>query len=176
VVFDVTSGASELLTERAWCLGDAPVDVVFRAQTASGTIERIYRFRGDRYDFETSVRANEAVLPGVNEVSWSFGPGIGPTEANVQDDQTAFKASTLLGEELHREGPGAFGRQHVKNYSGTLNGQDVLLSRRHLSGRADARRHRHDWRQVDRPHHRDGDGAVNRWQPGHAGDARVRTV
>jgi YidC/Oxa1 family membrane protein insertase len=126
VVFDVMSGSSELSDgARVVVAGDTPVDVTFRAQTAAGIIERSYRFRGDRYDFEAALRASEAVLPGMHEASWSFGPGIGPTEANVQDDQSSFKASSLLGEELHRDGPGSFGRDHVKRYSGTLNWASV---------------------------------------------------
>jgi YidC/Oxa1 family membrane protein insertase len=126
VVFDVMSGSSELSDgARVVVAGDTPVDVTFRAQTAAGIIERSYRFRGDRYDFEATLRASEAVLPGMHEASWSFGPGIGPTEANVQDDQSSFKASSLLGEELHRDGPGSFGRDHVKRYSGTLNWASV---------------------------------------------------
>jgi len=122
VVFDVMSSSGAELSDGARVVlsGETPVDVVFRAQTAAGIIERTYRFRGDRYGFETSVRASEAVVPGLHEVSLSLGPGIGPTEANVQDDQTSFKGSALLGEELHREGPGAFGREHVKRYSGML--------------------------------------------------------
>jgi YidC/Oxa1 family membrane protein insertase len=120
--FDVVGGSGELPDgARVVVSGEKPVELVFRSQTASGIIERIYRFRGDRYDFETSIRASDAVLPGVQQVSWSLGPGIGPTEENVQDDQTSFKASVLLGEEFHRERPGAFGRQHVKPYSGMLN-------------------------------------------------------
>jgi YidC/Oxa1 family membrane protein insertase len=122
VVFDVSAEGGELSDgARVVLSGDKPVDVVFRAQTAAGTIERSYRFHGDRYDFETGIRASEAVLAGAQNVAWSFGPGIGPTEANVPDDQSSFKASALLGEEFHREGPGAFGREHVKHYSGTLN-------------------------------------------------------
>jgi YidC/Oxa1 family membrane protein insertase len=122
ISFDVSSGQGDLDDgARIVLSGNSSAEVVFRAQTASGTIERIYRFRGDRYEFDTSIRASEAVLPGVHEVSWTLGPGIGPTEANVQDDQTSFKASVLLGEEFHREGPGAFGREHVKRYSGMLN-------------------------------------------------------
>jgi YidC/Oxa1 family membrane protein insertase len=121
MVFDVMSGGTELGDgARVVLSGEQPAEIVFRAQTEAGIIDRIYRFRGDRYEFETSVRASDATLPGLHEVSWTFGPGIGPTEANVQDDQQAFKASALLGEEFHRERPAAFGREHVKTYSGTL--------------------------------------------------------
>jgi branched-subunit amino acid aminotransferase/4-amino-4-deoxychorismate lyase len=93
---------------------------VFSAQTASGIIERVYRFHADRYDFEASVRASDAVLAGAQNVAWSFGPGIGPTEASVTDDQMAFKANALLGQEFHRKRPAAFGHDHVEKYSGTL--------------------------------------------------------
>ncbi len=122
IMFDVVSGAGELPdAARIVLSGESTADVVFRAQTASGIIERTYRFRGDRYDFETSIRASDAVLSGVTEVSWSLGPGIGPTEPNVQDDQTSFKSSVLLGEEFHREKPGAFGHEGTKHLSGMLN-------------------------------------------------------
>jgi YidC/Oxa1 family membrane protein insertase len=66
------------------------------------------------------VRASDAVLAGAQNVAWSFGPGIGPTEASVADDQMAFKANALLGQEFHRKRPAAFSRDRVEKYSGTL--------------------------------------------------------
>jgi len=122
VSFDVTSGTSTLSDgARVEIAGDQTAEVVFRAQTASGIIERTYHFRGDRYDFEASVRASDSVYAGAQNVAWSFGPGIGPTEASIPDDQSAFKASALLGEEFHRKRPAAFGKEKVEKYSGTLN-------------------------------------------------------
>jgi len=51
IAFDVVSGTGELPdAARIVLSGDATADVVFRAQTASGIIERIYRFRADRYE------------------------------------------------------------------------------------------------------------------------------
>jgi YidC/Oxa1 family membrane protein insertase len=100
--------------------GDS-VDVVFRAASASGTIERAYRFFGDRYDFRTVLRASEALVPGAQSIEWSFGPGLTSTESNVRDDQSKFRASVFLGQELHRKRPGDFGRSHVQSFSGTLN-------------------------------------------------------
>ncbi len=119
--FDVTSGGAALEDgARVELAGTNDAEIVFRAQTASGIIERTYRFHADRYDFEASVRASEAVLAGAQNVAWSFGPGIGPTEVNVSDDQVSFKAGALLGEEFHRKNPGAFGKDHVEKFSGTL--------------------------------------------------------
>jgi YidC/Oxa1 family membrane protein insertase len=60
------------------------------------------------------------VLAGAQNVAWSFGPGIGPTEASHPDDWMAFKANVLLGEEFHRKRPAAFGRQQVEKLSGQL--------------------------------------------------------
>jgi len=119
--FDVTSGGAALEDgARVVLAGTNDAEIVFRAQTASGIIERTYRFHADRYDFEASVRASDAVLAGAQNVAWSFGPGIGPTEASVADDQISFKAGALLGEEFHRKRPAAFGKDHVEKFSGTL--------------------------------------------------------
>jgi YidC/Oxa1 family membrane protein insertase len=121
VGFDVTSGGAQLEDGAHVVLaGTQTADVVFRAQTASGIIERTYHFRADQYEFDASVRASDAVLAGAQNVAWTFGPGIGPTEASIQDDQMAFKASSLLGQEFHHKRPAAFGRQQVEKYSGTL--------------------------------------------------------
>jgi YidC/Oxa1 family membrane protein insertase len=97
------------------------VDVVFRAAGAGGVLERTYRFYGDRYDFRAVLRVSDALIPGAQSVSWSFGPGLTSTEANVRDDQSKFRASVLLGEEFHRKQPGDFGRSNVERFSGTLN-------------------------------------------------------
>ncbi|MCI0451289.1 MAG: membrane protein insertase YidC [Candidatus Latescibacteria bacterium] len=97
------------------------VDVVFRAAGAGGTIERAYRFYGDRYDFRTLLRASETLVPGAETVEWSFGPGLTSTEENVRDDQSKFRASVLLGQEFHRKHPGDFARANVEEFSGTLN-------------------------------------------------------
>lgn len=122
ISFDVSSGNAQLTdSARVMLTGDKPVDIVFRAQTPTGVIERTYRFRGDHYDFDTSIRVADAVLPGAENVSLTFGPGIGPTEHNVTDDQMAFKGSVMLGEEFHRKRPTAFGRDKVEHYKGTLN-------------------------------------------------------
>ena len=119
--FDVIS-AGAILNDGARIIlsGTSTVDVVFRAQTASGIIERTYHFRADQYEFDASVRASEGVLAGAQNVAWTFGPGIGPTEASKPDDWMAFKANALLGEEFHRKRPAAFGHQQVEKYSGTL--------------------------------------------------------
>lgn len=122
LAFDVTDNGAPLDDgARVEIAGDKTAEVVFRAQTPSGIIERTYRFHGDRYDFEASVRASSAVFAGVQNVAWSFGPGIGPTEASIADDQAAFKGSALLGEEFHHRSPAAFGKDKVEKYSGTLN-------------------------------------------------------
>jgi YidC/Oxa1 family membrane protein insertase len=126
IVFEVTAGGGELADgARVVVSGDTPVQVLFRAQTAGGAIERSYRFYGDRYEFEAELRASDSILPGAQGVSWSFGPGLTATEANVPDDQSAFRASILLGEEHHRKQPGNFGREHIERFSGTLNWASV---------------------------------------------------
>ncbi|HKW14182.1 MAG TPA: membrane protein insertase YidC [Candidatus Krumholzibacteria bacterium] len=119
--FDISSAGANLQDgSRIIITGTSTADVVFRAQTASGIIERTYHFRADEYQFDATVRAGDAVLAGAQNVAWTFGPGIGPTEASVQDDYMAFKANALLGEEFHRKRPAAFGRQQVDKFSGTL--------------------------------------------------------
>ena len=124
--FDMYAAGGELSDgARVVVSGDSPVEVVFRAQTAGGVVERNYRFYGDRYDFETGIRAGEALLPGAQDITWSLGPGLTSTEANVPDDQTSFRASVLLGEEYHRKQPGDFGREHAERFSGTLNWASV---------------------------------------------------
>lgn len=100
--------------------GDS-IDVVFRAAGAGGTVERAYRFYGDRYDFRTVLRASEGLVPGAETVVWSLGPGLASTEENVRDDQSKFRASVLLGQEFHRKHPGDFARANVEKFSGTLN-------------------------------------------------------
>jgi YidC/Oxa1 family membrane protein insertase len=121
VSFDVSSGSVALEDgARVVISGDKTAEIVFRAQTASGIIERTYRFHADSYDLEATVRASDAVFTGAQDVAWTFGPGIGPTEASVADDQMAFKGSALLGQEFHRKRPAAFGRDRVEKYSGTL--------------------------------------------------------
>jgi YidC/Oxa1 family membrane protein insertase len=97
------------------------VDVVFRATSPGGTLERTYRFYGDRYDFRTSLRASEALVPGAQSVVWSLGPGLTSTEQNVKDDQTRFHGAVLLGEEFHRRQPSSFGRAPSEQFNGTLN-------------------------------------------------------
>lgn len=122
IVFDVTAGGGSTPDgARVVVAGAEPVDVVFRAQGAGGTVERTFRFFGDRYDFEAAVSVSEALVPGAVSVAWSFGPGLTATEANVKNDQDAFRATVLLGEEKHRRKPGDFGRSHVEEYSGTFN-------------------------------------------------------
>jgi len=96
-------------------------DLVFRAQTAEGhTIERVYRFYPDRYDFDATVRFARAAFPGVTGIAWGFGPGMTATEPNVGDDQMNFRASLLLGEEFHRLKANHFSKDTAENYSGTL--------------------------------------------------------
>jgi YidC/Oxa1 family membrane protein insertase len=122
VVFSVTAGGGALPDgARVVVSGSDPVDLVFRAEGTGGVVERTYRFFGDRYDFEARLSASEALLPGAENVGWSFGPGMASTEANVANDQSAFRATVLLGEEKHRRKPGDFGRSHVEDYSGTFN-------------------------------------------------------
>jgi YidC/Oxa1 family membrane protein insertase len=65
------------------------------------------------------------VLPGAQNVSWTFGPGLTSTEANVPDDQSAFRGSVLLGQEHHRKQPGNFGNAHIERFTGTLNSASV---------------------------------------------------
>ncbi|HEX5133656.1 MAG TPA: membrane protein insertase YidC [Candidatus Krumholzibacteria bacterium] len=122
VVFVATAGGGALPDgARVVVTGDKPVDLVFRADGPGGFVERTYRFFGDRYDFETQVRASEALVPGAETIGWSFGPGLQSTEANAANDYNAFRATALLGEETHRLKPGDFGKSHVENFSGTLN-------------------------------------------------------
>lgn len=122
IVFDVTAGGGSLPDgARVVVSGSEPVDVVFRAEGPGGTVERTFRFFGDRYDFETAVRVSETLIPGAANIAWSFGPGLNTTEANVKPDHDAFRATVLLGEEKHRRKPGDFGRSHVEDYSGTFN-------------------------------------------------------
>ncbi|HEU4365344.1 MAG TPA: membrane protein insertase YidC [Candidatus Krumholzibacteria bacterium] len=122
IVFDVTAGGGPLPDgARVVVAGSEPVDVVFRAEGPGGTVERTFRFFGDRYDFEAAVRVSEALAPGAVNVAWSFGPGLNATEANVKNDQDAFRATVLLGEEKHRRKPGDFSRSHSEEYNGTFN-------------------------------------------------------
>jgi YidC/Oxa1 family membrane protein insertase len=122
IVFEATAGKQTLSDGARVTIAEGDsVDVVFRAAGAGGTIERAYRFYGDRYDFRTVLRASEALVPGAETVVWSFGPGLTSTEKNVRDDQSKFRASVLLGQEFHRKHPGDFGRANVEKFSGTLN-------------------------------------------------------
>jgi YidC/Oxa1 family membrane protein insertase len=90
-----------------------------------GTVERTYTFRYGHYDFETSISFAASDFPDVHQVGWGTGPGMAATESNPQDDQQNFKASVLLGEELHRHRPKDFSNGDVKTYSGTLNWTSV---------------------------------------------------
>lgn len=122
VVFEATSGSQALSDgARVVVSENDSTDVVFRATGPGGTVERTYRFYGNRYDFRTVIRASEALVPGAETVMWSFGPGLTSTEENAKDDQSKFRSSVLLGEEFHRKHPGDFGRANVENFSGTLN-------------------------------------------------------
>jgi YidC/Oxa1 family membrane protein insertase len=56
----------------------------------------------------------------VTDVSWGFGPGLHSTEENTRDDIQNFKASVMLGDEIHRLKPGAFGDKNKEEFSGTL--------------------------------------------------------
>jgi YidC/Oxa1 family membrane protein insertase len=123
VMFEASAGGKTLADgARVEVSGDGPTELVFRAAGSGGaTVERTYRFFGDRYDFESRLRVSESLVPGASNVSWSFGPGLTSTEENVSTDEGSFRASVLLGEERHRRKPGDFGRSHVERYSGTLN-------------------------------------------------------
>ncbi|MDH4038097.1 MAG: membrane protein insertase YidC [Candidatus Krumholzibacteria bacterium] len=122
VVFGASAGGDVLPDgARVVVSGSEPVDLVFRAEGSGGVVERSYRFFGDRYDFETRLSMSEALAPEAENVGWSLGPGLASTEANVGNDQSAFRATVLLGEEKHRRKPGDFGRSHVEDYSGTFN-------------------------------------------------------
>jgi YidC/Oxa1 family membrane protein insertase len=122
IVFGASAGGGPLPDgARVVVSGNNPVDVVFRAEGVGGVVERTYRFFGDRYDFEASLSVSEALLPGAENIGWSFGPGLASTEANASNDHSAFRATVLLGEEKHRRKPGDFGRSHVEDYSGTFN-------------------------------------------------------
>lgn len=97
------------------------IDVVFRASAGTGFVERTYRFYGNRYDFTNMLRASEALIPGAEQVAWSFGPGLTNTEMNVKDDQSRFRSSVLLGEEFHRKTTGDFDGANQESFNGTLN-------------------------------------------------------
>ncbi len=101
--------------------GSDSTEIVFRAAGPHGTVERSYRFYGDRYDFQARIRVAQALVPGAQTISWAFGPGLASTEENKTSDFNAFRAAVLLGEERHRRRPNDFGRSHVEKYSGTLN-------------------------------------------------------
>jgi len=90
-----------------------------------GTIERIYTFRYGQYVFDALIAFSSGDFPGTHLVGWGTGPGMTSTETNVTDDQQNFKASVLLGEELHRHKPGDFGSGNARTYSGTLNWASV---------------------------------------------------
>ncbi|HEU4929956.1 MAG TPA: membrane protein insertase YidC, partial [Candidatus Krumholzibacteria bacterium] len=122
VVFTATAnGAPVADNGRVALAADDSIDVVFRATGSGGVLERSYRFYGNRYDFRSTLRASESLIPGADQVAWSFGPGLTATETNVRDDQSRFRSSVLLGEEFHRKTPGDFGRSNVESFSGTLN-------------------------------------------------------
>lgn len=96
-------------------------DLVLRARMPDGgAVERSYRFYPGRYDFETSIRFAGGSFPGVDHVTWSFGPGIRSTEGNVRDDEMNFKASVMLGEEFHRLKTTHFSKKTDEKFSGTL--------------------------------------------------------
>lgn len=122
VLFDATAGGEALPDgARVVVSGNDSTDVVFRAVSGGGMVERRYRFHGDRYDFTATVTVSDALAPGAENVAWSFGPGLASTEANAANDYSAFRATVLLGEEKHRRKPGDFGRSHVEDYNGTFN-------------------------------------------------------
>lgn len=92
-------------------------DLLFRARTPDGrTVERNYRFFPDRYDYEASVTFSAAEFPGVERMTWGFGPGMTATEKNVKDDQQSFKASVLRGEEFDRRKPGNFAHKTEETF------------------------------------------------------------
>jgi hypothetical protein len=114
---------------------------------SSGIIERTYHFRADQYEFDASVRASDAVLAGAQNVAWTFGPGIGPTEASKQDDWMAFKANALLGEEFHRKRPASVRTPaggEIQRHAELGDAADQVFPRGHLSRRTHARRCRDD--------------------------------
>jgi YidC/Oxa1 family membrane protein insertase len=122
IMFEATAGGDPLPDgARVVVSGTDSVDVVFRAAAPGGTVQRTYRFHGERYRYEATVRVAGGLVPGAERVTWSFGPGIASTEAKPEDDYNAFRATVLLGEEQHRRKPGDFGKTHAENYSGTLN-------------------------------------------------------
>jgi len=120
VSFEITSNGA-VVSDGARVDVGGPTEVVFRAASNGGVVERAYRFQPDRYDFEASVRVLGTAFPGASSVTWSFGPGLRTIEANASNDHQAFRASVLLGEELHRKKPGDFGRKESEAFSGTLN-------------------------------------------------------
>jgi YidC/Oxa1 family membrane protein insertase len=96
-------------------------EIVFRtAENGGKTIERYYRFYPGRYDFDTGVRFPASVFPSATGVWWGMGPGLRSTEANVPDDQTSFKASVKLGDDIRRLKPGDFGKKTSEEFAGTL--------------------------------------------------------
>lgn len=122
VVFTATVNGAALGDDHRVAIGETDsVDVVLQASGGGGLVQRSYRFYGNRYDFRSTLRASEALLPGAEQVAWSFGPGLSATEVNLKDDQSRFRSSVLLGEEFHRKTPGSFGRSNVEEFSGTLN-------------------------------------------------------
>ncbi len=122
ITFDVSAGGEPLPDgARVVVSGTDSVDVVFRAESDAGAVQRTYRFHGGRYDFQARLRLSEALVPDAESVAWSFGPGLSSTETNTSADQNAFRGTVLLGEEKHRRKPGDFGRSHVEDYNGTFN-------------------------------------------------------
>ena len=96
-------------------------EIVFRApDNSGGVIERYYRFFVDRYDFETGVRFASSSFPGVTGVTWGMGEGLAVTEENVKDDQQNFKATLMLGEDVHALKPSDFGKKSHEDFAGTL--------------------------------------------------------
>lgn len=89
------------------------VRVSLRATSADGGgVERYYTFRHDSYVVATGVRFNSADVPSIRAVRWGLGPGLQPTEARVQEDQAAQRATLRLGEEYYRKKRGSFDEKY----------------------------------------------------------------
>jgi len=115
-------GAGQPLTDgRTITLDDGDATtLVFRAP---GGLERSYRLVDGAYDIKALVSFDPAAVAGAHDVTWSFGPGMQATERNVRDDHNNFRASVLLGEEMHQKKMRSFrgSGAPVDTYSGTLN-------------------------------------------------------
>ncbi len=121
VSFDVRrGGVGEPLDDGATIRVDdgRTVRLVLRGALPDGrTVEREYVFTGGHRDFEASVRFDAERFTGA---TWSLGPGMRATEQNVRDDESNFRASVLLGEEMHQKKTRGLRGAATETFSGML--------------------------------------------------------